>query len=140
MTTKNHNTELPETGFLRLPDVLRLFPVSKTSWYRGIESGLYPKPAQLASRTVAWRTEDIRALIERTNAATAPRFLRKREVMQLTGLSSSGLYALMAIGKFPKSIKLSEKSVAWVSTSVLQWQAERLAANGVAVNDTMQGA
>jgi prophage regulatory protein len=68
------------------------------------------------------------------------RFLRKREVMQLTGLSSSGLYALMAIGKFPKSIKLSEKSVAWVSTSVLQWQAERLAANGVAVNDTMQGA
>ena len=71
---------------------------------------------------------------------TATRFLRKREVMQLTGLSSSGLYALMSVNKFPKSIKLSEKSVAWLESDVLQWQAERLAANGMAANDTMQGA
>lgn len=68
------------------------------------------------------------------------RFLRKREVIHLTGLSSSGIYALMVVNQFPKSIKLSEKSVAWLERDVLQWQAERLAANGMAANDTMQGA
>lgn len=50
---------------LRLPDVLRLFPVSKTSWYRGIENGLYPEPVEIAQRTVAWRIEDINELIKK---------------------------------------------------------------------------
>ena len=46
----------------------------------------------------------------------------------------------MAVNQFPKIIKLSEKSVAWLERDILQWQAERLAANGMAANDTMQGA
>lgn len=128
MTTKNHTTEPLETGFLRLPDVLRLFPVSKTSWYRGIESGLYPEPVQLASRTVAWRTEDIRALIERTNNAVKPKFIRKKEVLSLTGLTSSGLYNLIQRGLFPSQITLAGgKAVAWLESDVLQWQADCLA-------------
>ena len=56
---------------VRLPQVLAVFPVSKTSWYRGIESGVYPQPVQLSARTVAWRVDDIRALIERTSGKAA---------------------------------------------------------------------
>ncbi len=59
---------LPETGFLRLPEVLRFFPVSRSSWYRGVGTGAYPAPVPLGPRTAAWRAEDIRALIERTGA------------------------------------------------------------------------
>lgn len=55
--------KLPETGFLRLPQVLAIVPVSKSSWWKGCRSGRYPKPVKLGPRTTAWRVEDIAALI-----------------------------------------------------------------------------
>lgn len=58
------------------------------------------------------------------------RFLRKKTVMHLTGLSSSAIYDLMARDLFPKNIKLAGgKAVAWLEGAVLQWQADCLAAN-----------
>ena len=56
--------QLPETGFLRLPEVLRLFPVSKSTWWAGVRANRYPKPIKIGERCTAWRAEDIRALIE----------------------------------------------------------------------------
>ena len=56
---------LPETGFIRLPVVLSVIPVSKSTWWAGIKAGRYPKPVKLGERVTAWRVEDIRALIER---------------------------------------------------------------------------
>ena len=58
---------LPDTGYLRLPDVLRRYPVSKSTWWAGVRQGRFPKPVKLGERCTAWRVEDIRALIE--NAA-----------------------------------------------------------------------
>ncbi len=58
------NQSLPETGFLRLPQVLRLIPVSKSTWWAGIQTGRYPKPVKLGTRATAWRVEDIKALID----------------------------------------------------------------------------
>ncbi|HAI94812.1 MAG TPA: transcriptional regulator [Xanthomonadaceae bacterium] len=55
---------LPVTGFLRLSEVLRLYPVAKSTWWAGVKSGRYPKPVKLGERCTAWRVEDIRALIE----------------------------------------------------------------------------
>lgn len=54
---------LPETGFLRINQVLEFFPVSRSAWWAGCASGRYPKPVKLSERTTAWRCEDIRALI-----------------------------------------------------------------------------
>ena len=56
---------LTEIGYLRLPQVLAAFPVSKSTWWNGIREGRYPKPVKLSANTTAWRVEDIRALIER---------------------------------------------------------------------------
>ena len=58
-------TKLPETGFLRLPQVLQFIPISKTAFYDGIKAGIYPKQIKLSERSSAWRVEDIRKLIER---------------------------------------------------------------------------
>lgn len=55
---------LPETGFVRLPVVLEVIPISKSSLYAGIKKGIYPAPVKLSERTSAWRVEDIRSLIE----------------------------------------------------------------------------
>ena len=52
-------------GFLRLPDVLKLFPVSRSLWWAGVKAGKYPAPVRLSERTTAWRAADIAELIER---------------------------------------------------------------------------
>lgn len=56
-------TSLPETGFIRLPLVLSVFPASRSAFYAGIKKGIYPAPVKLSERTSAWRVEDIRTLI-----------------------------------------------------------------------------
>jgi prophage regulatory protein len=58
------NYALPETGFIRLPQVLKVFPVSKSSWWAGVKDGRFPKPVKLGPKTTAWRVQDIRALID----------------------------------------------------------------------------
>ena len=60
---------LPETGFLRLRDVLKLIPVSPSSWWTGVRQGKFPKPLKLGPHTTVWRAEDIRALIDRMGRA-----------------------------------------------------------------------
>lgn len=58
---------LPEVGYLRLSQILNIIPISKSAWWEGCRSGLYPKPVKLGPRTTAWRVEDIRNLMERIN-------------------------------------------------------------------------
>ncbi len=61
------SSNLPETGFLRLPSVIAPggpIPVSKSTWWSGVRDGRFPKPVKLGPRITAWRVEDIRALIE----------------------------------------------------------------------------
>jgi len=55
--------QIPLAGFLRLYQVLLLIPVGKSSWWRGVKDGRYPKPVKIAPRTTAWRAEDIAALM-----------------------------------------------------------------------------
>ncbi|PZP40153.1 MAG: transcriptional regulator [Pseudomonas fluorescens] len=64
--------QIPETGYLRLPAILRIFPVGKSTWWAKVKSGEYPQPVKLGPRTTAWRVEDIRALLERTAQAVTP--------------------------------------------------------------------
>lgn len=65
MTQKYIILSLPETGFLRLPTILKIFPIGKSSWWQGVKDGRFPKPVKLGERTTAWKVEDIRALIEK---------------------------------------------------------------------------
>lgn len=55
---------IPETGFVRLSQVLNVIPVGKTCWWEGVKSGRFPKPIKLTERCTAWRAEDIRQLIK----------------------------------------------------------------------------
>ena len=59
------NYVLPEEGVVRLPVILRILGIGKTTWYNGIRSGKYPKSIKPSIGTVAWRVEDIRALISK---------------------------------------------------------------------------
>ena len=56
---------IPAYGFLRLPQVLAIIPISKSVWWEGCKTGRFPKPVKLGPRTTAWRAEDITALVKR---------------------------------------------------------------------------
>jgi prophage regulatory protein len=62
---------IPETGFLRLPQVLILFPVSRSTWWAGVRDGRYPKQVHLSKRCTAWRVSDISKLVDE-KSATCP--------------------------------------------------------------------
>jgi predicted DNA-binding transcriptional regulator AlpA len=46
---------------IRLKEVLRVYPVSRTIWYEGVRAGRYPKPVRLSARTVAWWEDEVLA-------------------------------------------------------------------------------
>ena len=60
---------LKYTALIKLPDVLQLYPVSRSSWYEGIKLGKYPPPIKIGPRSSAWRLSDINKLIEDVGAA-----------------------------------------------------------------------
>lgn len=47
----------------RLKHVLRLIPVSRSSWFEGIQQGRYPKGLHLGPRTTVWRSDQIENVI-----------------------------------------------------------------------------
>jgi len=50
---------------MRLPAVLAVYPVSKTTWWAGVKSGRYPQPVKLGPKTTAWKASDIVRLIDK---------------------------------------------------------------------------
>lgn len=54
---------LPETGFLRQPQVLAFVPISKSTLWRRIQARTFPEPLKLSQRVTVWRAEDIRRWI-----------------------------------------------------------------------------
>jgi len=58
------------------------------------------------------------------------RLLRLREVIKRTGLSRSAIYLAIQRGLFPKQIKLSLRSAAWLESEVEQWIAQRVELRG----------
>ncbi len=91
--SKRPIASLPETGFLRLsqiigqesvsaeqaaenrrkgknprrprPNIPALIPVKKSTWWAGIKSGRFPKPTKALGRRIsAWSVDSIRTLID----------------------------------------------------------------------------
>ncbi|CAM5779268.1 helix-turn-helix transcriptional regulator [Rhizobacter fulvus] len=54
---------LPETGFLRQPQVLAFVPISKSTLWRRIQARTFPEPLKLSARITVWKAEDIRRWI-----------------------------------------------------------------------------
>ncbi len=84
--------ELPETGYLRLPQIIgrsaktdatnsrrknpqeaihALIPVSKSAWWQGVKDGKFPPSIKLSERVTVWKVEDIRNFIENPNCKFA---------------------------------------------------------------------
>ncbi len=58
----NNSTSISET-LLRLPQVLEIVPVGKSTWWSGVKSGRFPSGIKLGPRTTVWKRSDIEQLI-----------------------------------------------------------------------------
>lgn len=61
--------ELPETlalpaeGFVRVKQLVRFIPFSRTTIWRKVKDGAFPRPIKLSSYVTAWRVADVREWI-----------------------------------------------------------------------------
>ena len=58
-----------EAVIIKLPEVLALTKISKSTLYRFMESGDFPRPIRLGKRARAWRKEEILEWIDSRTAA-----------------------------------------------------------------------
>jgi prophage regulatory protein len=56
--SKSHQDKL-----LRLRQVLKVIPVSKSTWWAGVKSSKFPQPIKLGERTTAWKESDIQQIV-----------------------------------------------------------------------------
>ena len=61
---------------------------------------------------------------------TPKRLLRLPETMKKSGLGRASIYAFMKDGKFPQSISLGERSVAWLESEIDSWIESRVSLRG----------
>ncbi len=50
---------LPANVFLRLPQVLARVPISRSTLWRRVNDGTFPRPLKLSARVTVWRSEEI---------------------------------------------------------------------------------
>ncbi len=53
--------------------------------------------------------------------ARQPRILRLPDVKAKTGIGRSTIYALMASGDFPRSIRIGARAVGWLESDIDRW-------------------
>lgn len=58
------NNRIPETGYVRLPQILAVIPISRSTWWHWVKVGKAPAGKKLGPRITAWKATDIHALIE----------------------------------------------------------------------------
>ena len=54
------------------------------------------------------------------------RLLTLPQIKELTQLSTAGIYRLMSQGKFPKQIKIAERSSRWIESEIMDFITEKM--------------
>ena len=70
--------QLPEIGYLRLNQIVGdkkkgippILPIGKSTFLLRVKNGEYPQSVRLGKMTVAWKVEDIRALVDSFGGAS----------------------------------------------------------------------
>ena len=64
-----HFDELPDIAHVRLPVVRGLYGCSESCVWRNVKLGAIPSPVKLTQQITAWRVGDLRAALNRVEAA-----------------------------------------------------------------------
>ena len=64
----------------------------------------------------------------------AIQFIRLAVVLEMTGLSKTGLYEAIARGEFNKPVKISSRCSAWVKSECIEWCQRKIDARSKGVH------
>lgn len=66
----NSNTQIPPIALMRIPQILKVMPVSKSKFWLMVQKGEFPKPIKIG-RSSFWTIEQVQAFIrERSGQST----------------------------------------------------------------------
>ncbi len=63
MNQENPVDSLPSPALYRLKQVLQRIPVSRSTWFAGINTGRFPRGHHLSPGITVWHSDDIHKLI-----------------------------------------------------------------------------
>lgn len=98
----------------RIAEALSPYDGAKPKWSLG---SLPAKRHFQYSKSIPDNYERSRGMLEK--------YLRRKSVLEHTGLSQSLLYEMMGRGEFPRPVKIGKRAVAWRQTDIANWQAQR---------------
>jgi len=58
----NHEEHI---GFYRLPEILKILPIGRSTFWAKVKCGDYPQPVKLGPRTTAWDKKSIHELVDK---------------------------------------------------------------------------
>lgn len=64
-------------------------------------------------------------MVKNSDISDETQFIGRAVVEKMTNLSKTQIYALIQKNKFPRQVHLSERSVAWVLSEIIQWIEDR---------------
>lgn len=62
-------------------------------------------------------------------------FIRINEVIKMTSMPKSSIHLEIKAGNFPKPVKLSARSTAWVKSEVTTWMEKKIAERNGKMNE-----
>jgi len=57
------HANLKDYGYLRVNDILKLVPVSRSTWYEWVRRGIAPKSISVSMNISAWKYREIKKLL-----------------------------------------------------------------------------
>ena len=65
-----HEPALSNSAYLRLPQILELIPIGRSTWWLWVSQGKAPKGVKLGPRTTAWKASEIQQLLDKLAEGT----------------------------------------------------------------------
>ena len=62
------SSALPAEGFVRIPQILQVLPISRSGFWAKVKAGEFPAPVKLSPRVTAWPVGAVRAYLESQGA------------------------------------------------------------------------
>ena len=112
---------LPETGFVRLHHILKIYPGSCSSWWLGVREKRYPQFHKIGPNITIWVAEEIRELFgDAVEYTPFPHsgYVRLNQILEVIPVSKATWYAAVQNGRFPTPQKIGPNMAVYTAKAI----------------------